>query len=227
MISVQDALQQRRSTRRFKRDPITRACLERVLAYARRAPSGANLQPGHVRVLSGEPLARLSERLCTAFTQQDTRPEEYGYFPKQMPPHLKARQREVGYALYDSLGIERRDIPARMAQHRRNFQFFDAPVGMIITIERDMGEGCFMDLGMFVQSIFLAADGEGLATCGIGAMAKYPHIIRETLNIPDDELVVCGMALGYPDREAPENQFPTTRIPVSEFASFEGFDDPS
>ena len=227
MITVQDALQQRRSTRRFTDRPVTRDSLERILQLARRAPSGANLQPGIVHVLTGTPLASLSERLCIAFDQQDKRPEEYGYFPDPMPSHLKARQRTVGYALYESLGIERRDIPARIAQHRRNFQFFDAPVGMIITIERGLGEGSFMDLGLFVQSLFLAAEGEGIATCGIGAMASYHHVIRDNLQLPDSELVVCGMALGYADTNAPENQFPTPRAELSEYTDFRGFDSPN
>jgi nitroreductase len=218
-----DALQSRRSTRRFLEKPVEKATLERILVSARRAPSGANLQPGFVHLLTGDPLASLSERLCVAFEQSDARPEEYDYFPQPMPAYLKARQREVGYALYNSLGIARRDIPGRLAQHRRNFQFFDAPVGLVITIERAMGKGCYMDLGLFIQSIFLAARAEGVDSCGIGALASYHHIIRDQLAIPDNEVIVCGMALGYGDPSAPENQFETPRAPLEEYARFLGF----
>lgn len=224
MSTVAAALNNRRSTRRFLDRPVSRDNLERLLTLARRAPSGANLQPGLVHALTGAPLDDLSQKLCTAFEQKDTRPEEYDYFPATMPDYLKQRQREVGYALYNSLGIERRDIAGRKRQHRRNFQFFDAPVGLIITIERDMGKGCYMDLGMFLQSLFLAAEDEGLATCGIGAMASYHHIIRETLSLPETEVVVCGMAMGYADESAPENQFPTPRVDLEEYARFQGFD---
>ncbi|WP_028669278.1 nitroreductase [Saccharospirillum impatiens] len=223
MSTLFDALQQRRSTRRFLNRSVEQSTLERILTSARRAPSGANLQPGFVHMLAGDPLAQLSERLCMAFEQSDTHPEEYDYFPQPMPAYLKARQREVGYALYNSLGIARRDIPGRLAQHRRNFQFFDAPVGLVITIERAMGKGCYMDLGMFIQSIFLAAQGEGVDSCGIGALASYHHIIRDQLDIPDNEVIVCGMALGYGDPQAPENQFETPRAPLDEYARFFGF----
>jgi nitroreductase len=218
-----DALQSRRSTRRFLEKPVEKAILERIMVSARRAPSGANLQPGFVHLLTGDPLASLSDQLCQAFEQSDTRPEEYDYFPQPMPAYLKARQREVGYALYNSLGIARRDIPGRLAQHRRNFQFFDAPVGLVITIERAMGKGCYMDLGLFIQSIFLAARAEGVDSCGIGALASYHHIIRDQLAIPDNEVIVCGMALGYGDPSAPENQFETPRAPLDEYVRFLGF----
>lgn len=224
MSSVAAALNARRSTRRFLDKAVPRERLERILALARRAPSGANLQPGFVYALTGTPLDTLSQRLCTAFEQKDARSEEYDYFPTTMPDHLKQRQRDVGYALYNSLGIQRRDIAGRKTQHRRNFQFFDAPVGLIITIERDMGKGCYMDLGMFLQSLFLAAQEDGLATCGIGAMASYHHIIRDELSLPEGEVVVCGMALGYGDDSAPENRFPTPRIGLADYARFQGFD---
>lgn len=225
MVSVTTALQQRRSVRRYSPEPVPRAAVETMLSQARLAPSGANLQPGFVRVLTGESLRHLSERLCSAFEQGDSHPEEYSYFPSPMPDHLKARQRAVGYALYESLGIRRRDIAGRKAQHRRNFEFFNAPVGMVITIERDMGKGCYMDLGMFIQSLFLAATEQGLGSCGIGALASYHPVIREVLDIPEDEVVVCGMALGYADPEAPENLFETERLALTEFSRFSGFED--
>lgn len=224
MNAIHVNLQNRRSTRRFLNTPVFAETLKAVLEMARRAPSGANLQPGFVHVLAGEPLAALSARLCTAFDAGDAQPEEYSYFPSPMPAYLKERQRTVGYALYESLGIARRDIAGRKAQHRRNMQFFEAPVGLVITIERDMGKGCYMDLGLFIQAIFMASEAEGLASCGIGALASYHHVIRDELNIPENEVVVCGMALGYADPEAPENQFSTPRAALSEYTRFDGFE---
>ncbi len=213
----------RRSVRRYLDRPVSRSTIERVLTKARRAPSGANLQPGFVHVLTSEPLQQLKAQLDAAVERQDSQPEEYDYFPVPMPAHLKARQREVGYALYSSLGIARRDLAQRRAQFRRNFQFFDAPVGLVITIERGMGAGCFMDLGMFVQSIFLAAAEEGIDSCGIGALASYPDVIRNALELSDDEMVVCGIALGYADTSAPENNFATPRLPLTDYSRFRGF----
>ncbi|MFC3851852.1 nitroreductase [Salinispirillum marinum] len=223
MLSVTHAMHQRRSTRRFLPMPIAQETVETLLQAARRAPSGANLQPGFVHVLSGAPLANLCEQVCAAFDAGDRRPEAYTYFPDPMPEVLKARQRTVGYALYNSLGIARRDLVGRKAQHRRNFTFFDAPVGLVVTIDRAMGAGCYMDLGMFLQSIFLLAEEAGLATCGIGALASYSHVLQRALNLPEDQTVVCGIALGYADTTAPENQFPTERAGLAEFARFSGF----
>lgn len=224
-LTVEQALQQRRSTRCFLDKPIDKKLLEEILISARRAPSGANLQPGFIKVLQGRPLAQLSDALCKAFDEQDIHPGEYSYFPKPLPAYLKARQREVGYGLYHSLGIEKRDITGRKRQHRKNFCFFNAPVGLIVTIERTMGKGCFMDLGFFLQSLLLAATGKGIASCGIGALANYPHIVQQQLELPDNEMVVCGIALGYADPEAPENRFDTPRAELTEYTDFLGFDD--
>ncbi|MGH1543603.1 MAG: nitroreductase [Arenicella sp.] len=219
-LSVEQALYQRRSTRQFINKSIPRKLLEKILIDARQAPSGANLQPGFVKVLEGKALQQLSEKLCAAFDNGETQTEEYSYFPKPLPDYLKTRQRTVGYGLYNSLNIARRDIAGRKQQHRKNFEFFSAPVGLIITIERQMGKGCFMDMGMFIQSILLAATAEGVATCGIGALASYSTIIRQQLKLPDNEIVVCGMAMGYADPQAPENQLITERAALSEYVEF-------
>ncbi len=219
-MTVRSALERRRSIRRFLPDPVPEAVLRDLLAQARLAPSGANLQPGTLHVLTGRSLKRLVGALTHAFDHGELDAAEYAYFPERMPGYLKARQRAVGYALYNSLGIERRDIPARKAQHRRNFEFFAAPVGMIVTIDRDMGPGCYMDLGMMLQSLFLAATEANIDSCGIGALAQAHAVIRSQLDLPEDQVIVCGIALGYGDHEAPENRFPVERLPLAEFARF-------
>lgn len=217
------ALDRRRSTRRYLSTPVSQAQIERILVRARRAPSGANLQPGFVRVLTGDAKHQLSQQLLQAFWQGSPQQEAYSYFPKPMPAYLKARQRAVGFALYASLGIDKRDTDARKQQHARNFKFFDAPIVLLVSIDSDMGAGCYMDLGMLVQSLFLAAEDEGLATCGIGALASYPDLIKTQLQMGDGETLVCGIALGYADPDAPENQWQSERAPLAEYSEFIGF----
>lgn len=140
-----------------------------------------------------------------------------------MPPALKERQRAAGYALYQALGIERRDLDGRRRQFRRNYDFFGAPVGVVVTIDRAMGKGCFMDLGMSLMGFLLAAEARGLGATGIGALANYGPQAHRLLKLPADQMVVCGLALGWPDPEAPENRFRTARADLPEFSSFRGF----
>ncbi|MGC1502733.1 MAG: nitroreductase [Sulfitobacter sp.] len=219
-----DLLTQRRSIRAYTNDPIERAKLERICTAARRAPSGANLQPGRFHVLAGNALEALKSRLKSAQESATPIDLEYSYFPQLMTADLKNRQRRAGFALYDALGIVRRDTQARRTQFAKNYAFFDAPVGIVVTIDRDMGKGCFMDLGMALMAFLLAAEDEGLGTSGIGALANYGRIVHEHLGLPDGEMVVCGIALGVPDMSAKVNQFRTERQELAEFTTFKGFD---
>lgn len=215
----------RRSIRAYLDKPVPRETVARVLVAARAAPSGANLQPGRFHVLTGAPLSALKAALQEAIDAGRPMVSEYSYFPSPMPPHLKARQREAGYALYAALGIERRDLGGRKRQFERNYQFFDAPVGIVVTIERAMGKGCYMDLGMAIHALLAAAAAEGLATCGIGALANYGDLVAERLALPEGELVVCGIALGHADPDHPANSVRTSRLPLEDFATFSGFTD--
>lgn len=211
--------------RAFTDKPVPRADLEQICRAARMAPSGANLQPGHFHVLTGAPLAALSARLRAALAEGVPISKEYSYFPNPMPAHLKARQRGAGYALYQALGIERRDLEGRKAQFDRNYDFFGAPAGVVVTIDRDMGAGCFMDLGMALMAFFLSAQDMGWSTTGIGALANYAGLVHDELGLPNDQMVVCGIAIGQADADAPVNQFRTERAGLDEFTSFRGFDD--
>jgi len=221
---VIDLLAQRRSVRAFTDTPVPRETLARICTAARMAPSGANLQPGKFHVLTGDALAGLVSRLSQAIAEAAPIESEYSYFPPDMSPELKNRQRAAGFALYDALGIARRDVVARRANFDRNYRFFDAPVGIVVTIDRDMGKGCFMDLGLSLMALFLAAEAEGLGSSGIGALANYASVVHGHLGLPGDEMVVCGVALGVADMAAPVNRFRTARAPLEDFTSFRGFD---
>jgi nitroreductase len=224
MIDFDTLTAQRHSVRAFTDQPVSRQQIEEICTLARRAPSGANLQPGKFHVLAGAALAGLSGRLMQAVQEGAAIESEYSYFPRPMPSTLKSRQRAAGYALYQALGIARRDVQGRRDQFARNYAFFGAPVGIVVTIERSMGKGCFMDLGMALMSLLLAAQSKGLGATGIGALANYGSVVHQHLALPKNELVVCGVALGHPDRDAPVNQFRTERAELSEFTSFRGFD---
>jgi len=218
---VDEAILSRRSVRAFLPDPVDEQTIRDILTVASRAPSGANMQPWKVYVTAGE----VKERIGRAVLESGIRPEkiewdEYRYYPdKFFEPYL-TRRRTVGFALYDSLGIPKRDVEGMRAQHDRNFLFFDAPVGLLFTIDRRLNKGSWIDHGMFLQSIMVAARGRGLHTCPQAAFAPYHRQIKPILNMRDEEILVCGMALGYEDPNKPENQFRSERAPLEEFVTF-------
>lgn len=219
--SVEEAITTRRSVRRFLPTPVPRVVVEHVLAVASRAPSGTNMQPWRVYVLTG----RAKKALSSAIVDADrTRPEqysaEYQYYPREFPEPYKSRRRKIGWDLYGLLGIQKGDGERMRAQHARNYVFFDAPVGMIFTIDRVLEIGSWLDYGMYLQNVMLAARGLGLHTCPQASFTTYYAIIKDHLSIPESEMVVCGMSLGYADHEAPENQLVTEREPVANFARF-------
>lgn len=218
-----ELMQSRRSVRAYLDRAVDRSVIAEICRLARLAPSGANLQPGRFHVLTGAALADLTRGLQAAIDAGTPEVLEYSYFPEPMPAMLKARQRAAGYALYQALGVARRDLDGRRAQFRRNYDFFGAPVGVVVTIDRRMGKGCFMDLGMTLMGFLLAAEAQALGATGIGALANYGPTAHRLLALPDDEMVVCGIALGHPDPEAPENRFRTERAGLDEFTSFRGF----
>lgn len=218
-----ELLSQRHSCRAFLPTSVPVQDIETLLNAARRAPSGANLQPGMFHVYCGEPLNRMTRDLSQHAETSPVEAPQYDYFPQPMPLTLKQRQRDAGHALYQALGIEKRDIEGRRRQFAANYRFFDAPVGVVVTIDKTMGAGCYMDLGMALMSFFLAATELGYGTCGIGALANYGQHLHQMLELPDDQLVVCGIALGRPDTQAPVNQFRTVREAIPAFATLHGF----
>ena len=222
--SVDDAIRSRHSVRAFLDLPVGRDVVEHVLDVARYAPSGTNTQPWKVYVLAGSVKEALSRDILADYEVDPEREErEYEYYPTDWYEPYLGRRRACGWGLYGSLGIERGEKDRMHAQRARNYDFFDAPVGLMFTIERRLNTGSWMDLGMFIQNVMLSARGQGLHTCPQAAFANYHRIIRRHLAIPDDEIVVCGMAMGYRDPEAPENIWRTDRAPVSSFTRWLGF----
>jgi nitroreductase len=219
--AVEAAIVSRRSVRAFRPDPVDRALVERLLAVAARAPSGTNMQPWRVYVTTGAARARLCDALVAAHADPaGEHRSEYAYYPERFFEPYLSRRRRVGFDLYALLGIARGETERMHAQHARNLRFFGAPVGLVFTIDRRLAIGSWLDYGGFLQSIMIAARAHGLDTCPQAAFAPYHGVIRDHLPIPPDEVVVCGMALGYADEAAPENRLATERAPVAEFATF-------
>lgn len=219
--AVEDAITSRRSLRRFLDRPVPRATVEQILEIASRAPSGTNMQPWKVHVVAGATKAAVTRDMVEAYLNEpEAHEQEYRYYPPEFPEPYQSRRRKVGWELYGLLGIARGEKDRMRRQHARNFLFFDAPIGLIFTIDRVLEKGSWLDYGMFLQNIMVAARGAGLHSCPQAAFAKYHKVLRRHLAIPDSEVVVCGMSLGYADLEAPENSLVTEREPLANFVVF-------
>lgn len=208
---------QRQSVRAYLPTQVPDDLLRQLVQAARCAPSGANLQPGSFLWVQSEARQRLSSHLIDAWRSGQQEPEDYTYFPEPLPMTLRRRQVASAQALYGALGIGRADRAGRDAQFERNFRFFDAPAALLVTIHREFGSGGYMDLGMAVYGLMLAAQSHGLATCAIGAISSYPTVVRRCLDLPPEYAIVCGLALGYADTAAPVNQTQTTRCELDDF----------
>ncbi len=223
IAAVDEAITSRRSIRAFLPKPVPRETVEAILQVAARAPSGTNTQPWKVYVLTGEAKTALSRAVRAAFddpAQRAGHAEEYAYYPTQWESPYIDRRRKVGWDLYSLLGIGKADKARMHEQHGRNYEFFDAPVGMMFTIDRVMQQGSWLDYGMFLQNVMVAARARGLDTCPQAAFTQFHRVIREQLQLPDQEMVVCGMSLGWADPDAVENTLVTEREPVAGFARF-------
>jgi nitroreductase len=220
---VDEAITSRRSIRAFLPKPVEREDIAAILDVAARAPSGSNTQPWKVYVLTGGIKERLSAELVRAHDNLElnrSHEQEYFYYPRQWVAPYVDRRRKVGWDLYSLLGITRENKRGMHDQHGRNYTFFDAPVGLMFTIDRVMEQGSWLDYGMFLQNIMVAARGRGLDTCPQAAFNQYHRIIAEVLQLPPNEMVVCGMALGYADLGRVENSLVTEREPINNFVKF-------
>jgi nitroreductase len=220
---VDAAITSRRSIRAFLPTPVAREDIEKILEVSARAPSGTNIQPWKVYVLTGAAKASLSDAILQAhndpaLARQHT--EEYHYYPREWVSPYIDRRRKVGWDLYALLGLGRENKAGMAAQHGRNYRFFDAPVGFIFTIDRVLEQGSWLDYGMFLENIMVAARARGLDTCPQAAFTQYHRIIAEQLKLPANQTVVCGMALGFADRAKVENSLVTEREPVPGFVQF-------
>ena len=220
---VDDAIVSRRSIRAFLPTPVAREEIEAILETASRAPSGTNIQPWKVTVLTGESLSLLSDRILAAHDHPDSQTlytEQYPYYPKQWTSPYLERRRKVGWDLYGLLGLTREDKAGMHAQHGRNYAFFDAPVGLMFTIDRVLQIGSWLDYGMFLEAVMVAARGRGLDTCPQAAFNRFHRVIGAHIGMPDTEMLVCGMSLGYADLSRIENTLVTERERLTGFVRF-------
>jgi nitroreductase len=216
-ITVEDAIRGRRSIRAFQDKPVPHELISHVLDIANRAPSGSNTQPWKVWVLDGGVKDQLVREILEVYDTSGEGKREYNYYPVNWRDPYQARRRACGWGLYSTMGITRENKAGMHAQRRQNYEFFGAPVGLIFSIDRDMELGSWLDFGMFLQSIMVAARQFNLETCPQAAFCSFYSIIQNRLGIPETEMVVCGMALGYPDEGAKVNSFTTEREPLDVF----------
>ena len=223
-VSVNEAIANRRSIRQFLDKPVAKEDVIDILEQAKRAPSGGNLQPWKVYVLAGEFRDRL---VSTVAEKSAINPvgdgAEYDIYPPQLTDPYRTRRRDVGSDLYQLIGIPREDKMAKFAQLAKNFEFFGAPVGLIFTIDRQMGLGQWADLGMFMQNVMLMAKSKGLDTCAQEAWAVWHKTIADIAEIPEEEMVFAGMCLGYADPDAVINELVSKRANLDDFAQLKGF----
>ena len=221
MLTIDEAINTRRSVRAFKSTPVAIDVIKHILTIASRAPSGKNTQPWNVHVFTGNALSALSEVVLDAYWNK---PDEYVsdkslYMESPTEPYLN-RQRKLGWDLYGLLGIAKGEREKSREFQALNYKFFNAPVGMIFSINRHMGAMSWLDFGMFIDNICLAARGQGLATCPQASWYHYHELIERYLELPEDQMVHCGLSLGYEDDTAVVNQLRTERVAVDDFSIF-------
>jgi nitroreductase len=220
---TEEAILSRRSVRGFLPDPIPREVVEHLLDIAARAPSGTNMQPWRVLALAGEKLAAFTEGLVAGWNADEPDGAENSYYPSPLFEPFIGRRRKIGWDLYGLLGIGRGDREKARAHIERNLRFFGAPVGLLLLADRRLEIGSWLDLGMFLQNISIAARARGLDTCPMAIFAEHPRAIRRLLGVSEQDSIVCGMAIGREDRAAPANALRTEREPAAAFTEFRGF----
>jgi nitroreductase len=219
--AVEHAITSRRAIRAFLPDPVDPALLRRLIAVAAQSPSGTNMQPWRLRVIGPQTRARLETALIAALDSPDyPAEEEYRYYPQTFREPYLSRRRKVGWDLYGLLGVTKGDVAGMKRQSAANLRFFDAPVALMLTIDRDLEIGSWLDLGMFVQSLLVAAQGNGLQSCPQAIFARFHPVVRRELEIPETEVVVCGIAIGRADPGAPQNSLVPEREAVENFTTW-------
>jgi len=222
-MELQEAIRTRTSIRAFKSDPVPFETVQELLEIAARAPSGTNVQPWKVHVVAGKARDELVEKLLA---YRDENPadtaQEFDHSNKRVEPYL-SRMRALGKEMYGLIGIPKGDQKRSWEQWGRNYKFFDAPVGLIFTVDKELDARSWLDIGMFMQTFMLAAKERGLDTCAQGAWNMFWKATRETLNVPEEEYIICGMSLGYADPDDPVNTLISEREPVAGFTTFHGY----
>ena len=215
-----EAIESRKSVRAYTSQQVDRATIEKILNAAKCAPSGVNMQPWKVSVLSGQSKESLSDKMEQAFRDGVKQKMDYAYYPKVFEGVYKERRKEMGLLMYTKLGITREDKQRQIDQWALNYRAFNAPVMLIFSIDSSLEQGSYLDYGMFIQTIMIAAVDLGIATCPQAALGEYPDIVRKELGLGDNEEIVCGMSLGYEDRNHNVNSFDTSRVELSDFVNF-------
>ncbi|WP_116365567.1 nitroreductase [Parahaliea mediterranea] len=224
-LSVTAALGSRNSVREFSNQPVSRETLETLLTLAGQAPSGGNLQPWQVHVLTGQAIADLSERVFNSMQDRGGQTEpEFPTYPAGLGSPYRERRAECGERMYSALGISREDRDRRIAQVMQNYRFFGAPVGILLTMDRDMDMPQCLDLGIYLQSLMLAAREQGLDTCPQVSWTVWPQAVREALTLPDSVRVMAGVCLGYRALDAAVNRVRQPRAPLTDYVTWRGFD---
>ncbi|MBI3677115.1 MAG: nitroreductase [Proteobacteria bacterium] len=222
-MKVSDALKTRKTVRAFKPDPVPLSTLREILTAAARAPSGGNLQPWRIYALTGEARNELVRRVAEKRkTSPMGEPPEYHIYPENLTEPYRTRRFRVGEMMYATMNIPREDKMARLQFFSRNWEFFGAPVGLIVTMDRQMQQGQWADLGMYLQSVMLLAREHGLDTCPQEAWAVFHAVIRDCLSIPQNEMIFCGMAIGYADNSVAVNSLISERAPLEEYVTLLG-----
>ena len=220
MMDVKTALSKRKSTRAFLNKEVSIETINKIIEQSKTAPSGVNTQPWEVAVLTGESKDKLCNKFEMAFRSGEKGSMDYKYYPVEWKDEYKARRKECGLLLYSTLDIKREDKEKQINQWALNYQAFNAPVILLFFIDKTMEKGSFMDYGMFLQSIMLSAVEYGLATCPQAALGEYPDIVRQELPEYKDKLVLCGLALGYEDKNHIVNSYRTTRESLNKFVNY-------
>ena len=219
-MEVTEAIRNRKSTRAFLPKPVDKEIVTNILECARWAPSGVNSQPWQVVIASGETKQKLGTALAKCRAEGQPARQDYEYYPTKVEEPYIARRQACGKALYAALKIERNDIEKRKEQWMKNYHSFDAPITLYFFIDGILETGSWVDCGMFIQNVMLAARGFGLETCAQASLAEYPDIVRGIFEIPDSKKLICGMALGYADYNDPSYQYRTEREPVETFTAW-------
>ncbi len=219
-MDVLEAMRSRKATRAYLDKPVARATVEAILDAARWAPSGVNIQPWQVVVVTGATKERISTDMLAAREARQPENPDYTYYPAQWEEPYKSRRKASGLALYAALKISKDDASARLKAWNNNYRFFGAPVGLLFFVDRALAQGSWVDMGMFIENVMLAARAHGLDTCPQASMAEYPDIVRGILNVPANHALICGMALGHADTSAAANSYRTEREPVSAFTTW-------
>jgi nitroreductase len=222
-MRVSEAILSRHSIRAFLDKPVARNQVEEILEIARYAPTGGNLQPWRVYVAAGESRDRLISKVAAELPNHPLgRQPEYDVYPSPLQEPYRSRRYKLGEDMYATIDVDREDRAGRLSQFARNWEFFGAPVGLFFTLDRNMQQGQWADVGMFMQNIMLLARERGLDTCAQESWASWHEIVREELGIPDEQILFCGMALGYADQAHPINSLRAERAGLADYASFHG-----